>query len=211
MSVSDKPTGKEKKAGALSVIFNSEMIGYMLLAAVPMNFGLMFVSAFFPNFVTSMGLAGVTTSYGYLINGLVGIYLGPLTLRAFSKKSGKSACVFAALALGAVSIFTMNISVPTAAALISVGLLGLFDGFGTPAASDYYVNMPAVKRVGVNQGLTVLNVVGSIVQTFSPMLYSVILGSGLAGLNILGVVLAACAALFLAVSRVFERGGKGLK
>ena len=54
--------------------------------------------------------------------------------------------------------------------LVSVALLGLFDGFGTPATSDYYVNMPAVRKAGVSQGLALLHVVGSIVQTFSPVL-----------------------------------------
>lgn len=198
----------EKKKTAFASIFDPSILRYMLLVALPMNFGLMFVVAFFPSFVTSLGLPEVTTSYGYLINGLVGIYLGPLLLSRLSKKLGKSACVVLSLLIGAVSVFVLNISAPLVISLVSVALLGLFDGFGTPATSDYYVGMPVVKELGVSQGLSILSVVGSVVQTFSPMLYSVILAGGLVGINALGIVFAVCAALFLVTIRVGNRKEK---
>lgn len=197
MSEERKNVSEEKKAGILSTVFNPSILRYMLLVALPMNFGLMFVVAFFPSFVSSLGLPDVMTSYGYLVNGLVGIYMGPKLLSVLSKKIGKTACVAAAMAMGATGVLILNIDLPMVIILVSVAVLGLFDGFGTPATSDYYVNMPAVKRLGVSQGLSVLSVVGSIVQTFSPVLYSVILSNGSIGINILGFVFAACSVLFL--------------
>ena len=86
--------------------------------------------------------------------------------------------------------------------LVSVALLGLFDGFGTPATSDYFVNMPAVRKAGVSQGLAMLNVVGSIVQTISPELYSAILAGGNAGTNIMGFSFIAAAVLFIVTLRM---------
>lgn len=208
ISEEKKKISAEKKKTAFASIFNLSILRYMLLVALPMNFGLMFVVAFFPSFVTSLGLPDVTTSYGYLINGLVGIYIGPLLLSRLSKKLGKSACVVLSLLLGAVSVFVLNINAPLVISLVSVALLGLFDGFGTPATSDYYVNMPVVKELGVSQGLSILSVVGSIVQTFSPMLYSVILAGGLLGMNVLGIVFAACAALFIITIKLGVKEGK---
>ena len=79
--------------GALSLVVKPSFIRYALLVAIPMNVGLMFVVAFFPNFVGSLGLPDVTTSYGYLINGLVGIYVGPALLKSLSGKLGRTACV----------------------------------------------------------------------------------------------------------------------
>lgn len=186
----------EKKAGMISAILDPAILHYMLLAAIPLNFGLMFISAFFPSLVSSLGLPEVTTSYGYLINGLVGIYIGPQLLNALSKKISKAACVIAALLMGALSVLILNIPLPSAAVLMSVAVLGLFDGFGTPAASDYYVNLPAVRRMGANRGLSVLSVVGSVVQTFSPVLYSLILVSGSGGMGIAGLMFLLCAVLF---------------
>ncbi len=202
MSVEKEKDTEEKKTNIFTVIFNPGILRYMLLVALPMNFGLMFVVAFFPSFVTSLGLPDVTTSYGYLINGLIGIYLGPVLLNKLSKMLGKTACVVLSLTLGAVSVFILNISAPLVISLVSVALLGLFDGFGTPATSDYYVNMPVVKKLGISQGLSVLSVVGSVVQTFSPLLYSVILSGGNLGINILGIVFVACAVLFLVTVRM---------
>lgn len=190
-------SAKGKKSNPFKNIFNPSMLRYMLLVAVPMNIGLMFVVAFFPGYVSSLGLPEVTTSYGYLLNGLVGIYLGPVLLKGLSSRIGRTPCVIVSLLLAAVSIFMLNIDIPIVIILLSVSLLGMFDGFGTPATSDYYVNMPSVKKMGVSQGLAILNVVGSVIQTFSPMIYSVILTSGAAGLNILAMAFVACAVLFI--------------
>lgn len=208
MSVEKEKAPDEKKTNVFTVIFNPGILRYMLLVALPMNFGLMFVVAFFPSFVTSLGLPDVTTSYGYLINGLIGIYLGPVLLNKLSKKLGKTACVVLSLVLGAVSVFILNINAPVVISLVSVALLGLFDGFGTPATSDYYVSMPVVKKLGVSQGLSVLSVVGSVVQTFSPLLYSVILAGGSLGINIMSIVFIACAVLFLVTIRMAGKATK---
>lgn len=186
-----------KKTKALAFLGAPSFWRYMLLVALPMNFGLMFVVAFFPGFVTSLGLPEVTTSYGYLINGLVGIYIGPRMLLALSKRLGRPICVVITLLLGTVSMLVFNINMPLVIVLTSVAVLGLFDGFGTPATSDYYVSMPVIKELGASQGLAVLSVVGSIVQTVSPVLYSVILSAGLLGTNILGGAFLICAVLFI--------------
>ncbi len=193
----NKSKKKEKKAGGLSFLVSPMFLRYVLLVALPMNFGLMFVVSFLPGFVTNLGLPEVTTSYGYLINGLVGIYLGPKMLQALSQKLGRAMCVVISLLLGTVSVLMFNIDLPLVIVLVSVAILGLFDGFGTPATSDYYVNMPVIKQLGVSQGLAVLSVVGSIVQTVSPLLYSVILSAGLLGTNVLGGAFLVCAVLFI--------------
>ncbi len=193
----DEKAIKKQKGGAWSLLFSPSFLRYVILVAIPMNFGLMFVVAFFPGFVTALSLPDVTTSYGYLVNGLIGIYVGPQLLKLLSARIGKTACVFVSLILGAASVLILNINAPLVIVLICVAILGLFDGFGTPATSDYYVNMPVVKQAGVSQGLAVLSVAGSIVQTFSPVVYSAILASGTLGTNILGFVFACCAVLFL--------------
>lgn len=190
-------TSKGGKSNFFKLVFNPSMLRYMLLVALPMNLGLMFVVAFFPSYVSSLGLPDVTTSYGYLLNGLVGIYIGPALLKVLSSKIGRTPCVIMSLLLASVSLFILNIDIPIVIILLSVSILGLFDGFGTPATSDYYVNMPAVKKMGVSQGLAIQNVLGSVIQTFSPMVYSVILTSGSLGLNILAIAFTACAVLFI--------------
>lgn len=191
-----------KKKGALSFLGSFAFWRYMVLVAVPLNFGLMFVVAFFPSFVSSMGMSDIVTSYGYLVNGLIGIYLGPKLLKMLSNRIGKTMCVALSLIIAAVSVFILNVDIPVVILLTSVALLGLFDGFGTPACSDYYVNLGFVKKLGANQALAVLSVVGSVVQTFSPVLYSLILGSGMTGVNILGVAFGVCAVLFALTAKL---------
>lgn len=198
----------DKKSNIFGFIFTPAVLRYMLLVALPMNFGLMFVVAFFPSFVSSLGLPEVTTSYGYLINGLVGIYIGPAMLKALSSRLGRTPCVVLSLLLAAASVFILNINIPIVIVLLSVAILGLFDGFGTPASSDYYVNMPAVKNVGASQGLSVLSVVGSVVQTFSPVLYSVILAAGTSGVNILAIAFTVCAVLFILTIKLDKQSAK---
>lgn len=191
-----------QKTGALSFLGSFAFWRYMLLVAVPLNFGLMFIVAFFPSFVSSMGMSDIVTSYGYLINGLIGIYLGPKLLKALSRRIGKTFCVALSLLIAAGAVFILNIDIPVVILMVSVALLGLFDGFGTPACSDYYVDLAFVKKIGANQALAVLSVVGSVVQTFSPVLYSLILGGGMAGVNILGVTFGVCAVLFVITAKL---------
>ena len=62
--------------------------------------------------------------------------------------------------------------------------------------------MPIVKQTGVSQGLSVLSVVGSVVQTFSPVLYSVILTAGTSGINILAIAFSLCAVLFILTVKI---------
>lgn len=203
-------SSKNAKSGSFKKVFSPSILRYMLLVALPMNFGLMFVVAFFPSYVSSLGLPEVTTSYGYLLNGLVGIYLGPVILKSLMSKIGRTPCVVISLLLASASIFILNIDIPIVIVLLSVSLLGLFDGFGTPATSDYYVNMPTVKEMGVSQGLSILNVVGSIIQTFSPMIYSIILTAGIPGINILAIAFMACAALFIVTIGLNKQKTKSL-
>lgn len=46
------------RLGVFSLVFKPAFLRYMVLVAIPMNIGLMFVVAFFPGFVSSLGPAG---------------------------------------------------------------------------------------------------------------------------------------------------------
>ena len=58
---------------------------------------------------------------------------------------------------------------------MSAGIMGLFDGFGTPAITGFFTGLPAVQKADTASMLTVFNSVGSAVQIVCPMLYNLLI------------------------------------
>lgn len=176
----------------------------ILLGDIPLNIGLMYVVAFLPVYMDYVGQPTVATSYAYLVNGLAGVYLGPAVMRLFRNLSGRSASAVALLT-GAAGILILVLGSSIGMILLSVGIMGLFDGYGTPVITRFFTGLPQVRGADTASMLTVFNSVGSAVQILCPMLYNLLIqpdGSTLY-LLIFGAAYTVSAVLFYAS---FSRG-----
>ncbi len=180
---------REKTAskGMMQVLFKGNVLKYLLMVTLPLNVGLMFIVAFIPGYVQKLELPVILISYGYLVNGLVGIYLGPALSRLLTKKMGRTMSVSLMLVMGAIAILILGIQPSIAVILLSTALMGLFDGFGSPVSIDYFIEMPEIKKkVDISSSLAFLGVVGNATQMISPMFYGwLMLMSTSADFNIL--------------------------
>lgn len=196
-------TGEELEfKGRLYALFNGKVFKYLLMVTLPLNLGLMFIVAFIPGYVQKMNLPVIVISYGYLINGLVGIYLGAYLAKKLTAKIGKTLCITVMLVMGGVGIMIIGIGSSAGIVLLSTALMGLFDGFGSPAAMNYFIEIPEIKNnVGVSNSLALLGVLGNATQMMSPLVYGWLMlvptVSGLNPLVILGAVYLIFAAAFL--------------
>jgi len=184
---------------------NAEVFRYLLLVTVPLNLGLMFIVAFIPAYIQDRGLPILLVSYAYLVNGLAGIYLGPVLARYLTRKLGKNAGVGVMLGMGAVSLLLLSLRPEVAAILMSTAVMGLFDGFGTPVSMDCFMSLPSVRgRVDVASALAVLGVAGSAIQMISPMAYNFLIMDSRnegSGMPLLGAGFLLFALLFGVMSR----------
>lgn len=194
-----------KPKSNIKSLMNWPVLRYLAMVTLPLNLGLMFIVSFIPSYIQKVNLPVLLVSYAYLINGLAGIYLGPVLARLLTKKLGRSVCISIMLVLGAVSMLCLSIKPGIALILLSTAIMGLFDGFGSPVSADYFIEMPAIKnKVDVASSLAVLGVMGNGIQMLSPMVYSwAIMNSGAAGFNsiiIVGTVYLAFSILFMMTS-----------
>ncbi|MDQ7096739.1 MFS transporter [Desulfosporosinus sp. PR] len=199
---------KEKVSGKETwrALFNVRVLKYFLMVTVPLNIGLMFIVAFIPGYVQKMNLPVIMVSYGYLFNGLAGIYLGSTMAKLLSKRLGRTLSVALMLLLGGAGILIIGLSSSVGIILLSTALMGLFDGFGSPAAMNYFIEIPEIKdKVGVINSLAFLGVMGNVIQMISPLGYGwMMLASATSGINvpvILGAVYLIFAAAFIFPAR----------
>lgn len=161
-------------AGIKEVIKNPGVLKVIILGDIPLNIGLMYVVSFLPVYMNNVGQSAVATSYAYLINGLAGVYIGVVLMNILKKLSGEASSVVA-MALGTAGIFVLLADSGIGVILVSAGIMGLFDGFGTPAITGFFTGLPAVQKADTASMLTIFNSVGSAVQIVCPMLYNLLI------------------------------------
>ena len=192
-----KDAGNEKG----NIFKNPRQLLTLLFGCIPLNIGLMYVVAFVPSYMSNAGHSAVVTSYVYLINGLAGIYLGMIILKFLKHRSlFTSASIALFLAAGGMLVLLVNKSL--AVIFISAGVLGLFDGFGTPSITSYFTSLTP-KKSEVASMMTTFNIVGSAVQIVCPTLYNLLIqpDGKITNLMIFGIAYIVVAVLFVIMCR----------
>jgi len=201
-ALADKGGARRSGGGFFALVRDRHVLLYMIFVLIPLNVGLMFIVAFFPSFMEAAGKS-ILTSYGYIVNGLAGIYIGPFMERALAKKLGSRKSLALVMGIGAVAIFILGFDrILSITAMLSAILMGIFDEYGNPIASDYFLSIPAVKKVGASEALGYMSIVALIAQSASPVLYGQLISgisakSGMATLIPIAAVCIADAALIL--------------
>lgn len=191
------------------VLKSPQVVMALLFGAVPLNIGLMYVVAFLPVYMNNVGQSALAVSYAYLINGICGVYVGVLLVRMF-KWLPQRLAVTVSMGLGAAGILILTVNHSLGLVMVSAGVMGLFDGYGTPNVTGYFASLPEVKSMDAVQALTVFNVVGSAVQIICPLLYNVTIQADgrTTYLTMLGMGFAAVAVILLMIAGRQNREGK---
>lgn len=193
-----------------AVLKSPRVVMALILGAVPLNIGLMYVVAFLPVYMDNVGQSALAVSYAYLINGICGVYIGVFLVRLL-KWLPQRLAVTLSMALGAVGILVLTLDHSLGLVMVSAGVMGLFDGYGTPNVTGFFASLPEVKRMDGAQALTVFNVAGSAVQIICPLLYNVTIQADgkTTYLTMLGLGFAAVAAALLVAAG--EKGNMNSK
>jgi len=201
-ALSDRGGERRSGGGFFTLIRDRHVLLYLILVQIPLNVGLMFIVAFFPTFMEASGKS-ILTSYGYIVNGLAGIYIGPFMARALSRRLGNRNSLALVMGIGAVAIFILGFNrILSITAMLSAILMGIFDEYGNPIASDYFLQIPAVKEMGASEALGYMSIVALLAQSISPVLYGRLISgisarSGIAALIPIAAVCIADAVLIL--------------
>ncbi|MFP3153570.1 MFS transporter [Lachnospiraceae bacterium ZAX-1] len=168
------PQVQKDKKDKESIFKDPVVVKTIIFGCIPLNIGLMYVVAFLPTYMDSVGQSALATSYAYLINGLAGVYLGSVLTNMLKKISLKMSVVVTFI-LCLAGILVLILDSGLGVIFVSAGLMGLFDGFGTPSVTSYFNNLPQVKRRDATSMLTLFNSAGNIVQILCPLLYNLLI------------------------------------
>ena len=192
-------------AGIKEVLKNPTVLKVIILGDIPLNIGLMYVVSFLPVYMNNAGQSAVATSYAYLVNGLAGVYIGVVLMNILKKLSPAVSSVVA-MVFGTAGILVLLVDSGIGVILVSAGIMGLFDGFGTPTITGFFTGLPAVQKADTASMLTVFNSVGSAVQIVCPMLYNLLIqpDGKTTYLLLFGIGYAVVTALFAATSQLLR-------
>lgn len=199
----EKSSAKIPLSEYVRIIFSPSVLRYFILVMVPVFFGVLFTATLIPTLTTARG-SELLLSYCYIANGLAGFYLGPLVVRFLSGRISVPLGVSGALLLGALAIAVLEIPPFFIMVLVSSALLGVFDGYGSPMATDGFLSIPVVKhRVNEVTALALYMTLSSLVMTFAPIFIEMLTQISL---NVAVIALAGCflicAVLFALTSNV---------
>ncbi len=192
-------------------LFNGRVIVFLVLLLVPMTVMGFFVAHFLPIFSDQNGVSATIASWGYLLNGIAIIYLGPpLTRVLLSRLGSRRAVLFTSLAaLAGIALFT--VAPVMGMAFVCSLMLGISDAGGQVSRQEEFLMLPASQRAGASRALSAFSLFENIGQTVGPGIFSVILAVGVrSGMLVLALALAGCLAVY-ALSSARRRTAKARK
>ncbi len=188
--------------GIVKMFTSWEMIRFIILAAIPLNIGVMLCVTLIPAICQTNNISSVMLSYCYIANGLAGIYIGPALVSRARAKFGLQPCIAFTFAITAVSIFILHLPPIAMMIIISSMVLGFLDGFGTPMVTDRFMTLNIVqKAVDESTALIFFVVLSYVLLTFAPMIAELLLlpGNGIITPMMIGAIVYALAAVLLIV------------
>ena len=194
----------------LRIFFSPGVLRYFILVTVPVTFGILFTATLIPTLVTEKGGASsdILLSYCYIANGLAGFYLGPQVVRLLSGRVSVTVGISGALVFAAAALLLLEVPPFALAVLVATMLLGVFDGYGSPMASDGFLATPQVKsRVSEVTALALHMTLMSLVMTFTPVLIEMLAQISLTvAVLTLAAFFAACGLLFAVSGGILSIG-----
>lgn len=198
---------KEKisiKEGSLGFSDKLQAIIFVILMIAPASIAASYLSYYLPLYFQSIG--GSTTDVGraQLIYGMIIVYAGPLlsVLLAGNGRSLKKINVVYSVMI-AISLFLPGIGSGFILAFAGAGLLGLADSFGFGVQNNYYLDLPAIKKLGASKSLSVLSFTKKMLEMIGPFVFAFAIVIGYqAGIRVLGIIFLCAAIMFMIIGNV---------
>ncbi|MDO5536988.1 MAG: MFS transporter [Desulfovibrionaceae bacterium] len=176
---------------------------FALLALMPLAMVYVgFTQYFLPVYLNSVGTSQSNIGRVYMVACLFIIYCGPLLGTLVKKARMKSDMVGAGGLLFALSLLSLAVLPPLPGAMLGAVLIGLGWAASLSAQSEFLLGLDAARAIGVDQSMSLLNVLQRAAQVLGPLgagaillamsvnQASILLGCGIAILALTFVVLA---------------------
>ncbi|MCR5473878.1 MAG: MFS transporter [Lachnospiraceae bacterium] len=184
---------------------------FVILMIAPASIAASFTSYFLPVYFEDMGKTVTDVGRAQLLYGIVIVYAGPLLskgIAVFKERALKRINLIYNLLIS-LSLFLPGIGSGMLSSFIGSALLGTADSFGFGVQNNYFLALPAVRRLGASRSLSVLSFIKKLLEMAGPLVFAAILVLGYqAGIRALAISFAVMALAFVLLDKVTRKKGE---
>jgi len=176
----ESPVKQLSFAGSAAAFFsNSQILAFFLLNMIPTYLVGTFLTYYFPVFAESRGVSTGDIGRLFILNGLLIVYLGPVTSKWMIRAFGPEKSMLAGGILWALSLAIFGITGTLQGAVITLIAMGLIEGFAATAQNSYFLSLDAVRRIGEDEAIGYYELVGKAGETIGPVAFgfAILLGA----------------------------------
>jgi len=184
---------------------------FVVLMIAPACIAASYTSYYLPLYFTKNGGSITDVGRAQLLYGLAIVYVGPFLSVIISslKKTALKKVNAVYNMLIALSLFMPGIGAGLVLAFGGAALLGMADSFGFGVQNNYFLELPAIKKLGASRSLSILSFIKKILEMTGPLVFAFMITIGYqAGIRYLAVGFAAMAVLFVVACLFMEREEK---
>lgn len=154
----------------LPLLWDKQFLSFILCNHIP--FAMLcvgFLNFFLPVYLKSAGTAQSDIGRIFMLNCLLVVYSGPVFSSFVIKLTRKNNMVAAVGVLSACALFALSLLPPLPGSLLGAVLLGTAVGLSISAQSEYFLELEICKKLGVDQSMSLLDVLQRVGQVLGPL------------------------------------------
>lgn len=154
----------------LPLLWDKQFLSFVLCNHIP--FAMLcvgFLNFFLPVYLKSAGTAQSDIGRIFMLNCLLVVYSGPVFSSFVLKMTRKNNMVAAVGGLSACALFALSLLPPLPGSLLGAVLLGTAVGLSISAQSEYFLELEICKKLGVDQSMSLLDVLQRVGQVLGPL------------------------------------------
>ncbi len=155
----------------LRFIIDRKVLAFFMFMVFPTCVALSFMNYMLPVYAESIGLTASDVGRGFILNGLIVIYLGPYLSSYFYKKFGAKVSAFVSVFILGLSLVVFGTFPSITGAFITVALLGLGMSFGASLQNEYFLRFEKVAEYGEGRAVGVYEIFGKIGDMAGPLIF----------------------------------------
>lgn len=196
---------KQEKSSILKFLMNGDVIKFFIMITAPMAMTVIFLDYFYPVYGTQFNISSSSIGRAYLLNGICVAYISPVIIKSLGDRFSSKAVSIFSLMLVVASMLIFSVEGTIVSMMIAACVLGIGEGIGLAAQTDYYLSLEHVKKIGRGQALGIYSNIRRVAQMFGPQIFAVAIGYGYKeGIGYLGISIGILLVIYVILgSKVF--------
>ncbi|TYQ18178.1 UNVERIFIED_CONTAM: putative MFS family arabinose efflux permease [Acetivibrio alkalicellulosi] len=171
---------RENSIKKLAIFLSDKKSLFFLIGIfIPFFITSAFLDYLFPLFASAQGLYQSDISRGFLLNGLIIIYFGPILTKFLTKKTSNTSGVIYSMAIVLVALLLFVFFGTITSAFVTLAMLGIAESFGVSLKTTYFLNSKGVKDMEINQRIAYFSILVNISRIAGPIIFGLAMTLGI--------------------------------